>query len=58
VKKEMIEALRLTREGRLSEAKALIERALGRGGGACARTWAQLCSRATTASCHVRSGPS
>jgi poly(hydroxyalkanoate) depolymerase family esterase len=33
MKKEMIEALRLTREGRLTEAKAVIERALGRGAG-------------------------
>jgi poly(hydroxyalkanoate) depolymerase family esterase len=33
VKKEMIEALRLTREGKLTEAKVLIERALGRGAG-------------------------
>jgi poly(hydroxyalkanoate) depolymerase family esterase len=33
MKKEMLEALRLTREGRLTEAKAVIERALGKGAG-------------------------
>jgi len=31
MKKEMMEALRLTRQGRLAEAKALIQRAFGRG---------------------------
>jgi len=33
MKKEMLEALRLTREGRLTDAKAVLERALRRGSG-------------------------